>query len=63
MTLDSDSTPKIGESIMKEIVLSLCTGIHCELHTSKFAELNYQSLKLQLEWYRKAFATSVLALF
>ena len=53
----------MGESIMKEIVLSLCTGIHCELPTSKFAELNYQSLKLKLEWYRKAFATSVLALF
>ena len=30
MSINPDSTQRIGESIVKEIVLSLCTGIHCE---------------------------------
>ena len=32
MSLNPDSTQRIGESIVKEIVLSLCTGIHCVSH-------------------------------
>ena len=34
MFLSPDSTQRTGESIVKEIVLSLCTGIHCDDHRS-----------------------------